>query len=68
MLKTPGGVQTLNQSRWARKRAEARNISSAREYLAPLDLTRQAVYHWTLDDQINTPSLLDLHAGLKVYL
>ena len=44
------------QTRRARKRAEARSIASAREYLGmptPLALTRQAVHHWTLDDQIN---------------
>ena len=44
------------QTRRARKRAEAHSIASAREYLgtlAPLDLTRQAVYHWRRDDQIN---------------
>ena len=44
------------QARRARKRTEARGIVSAREYLgtlAPLDLTRQAVYHWNLGDQIN---------------
>ena len=44
------------QARHARKRAEARSIASAREYLGmptPRTLTPQAVYHWNLDDQIN---------------
>ena len=44
------------QARRARKRAEARSIASAREYLGmptPRTLTPQAVYHWNLDDQIN---------------
>ena len=43
------------QARRARKRAEARDIASAREYLGmptPLALTRQAVYHWNREDQI----------------
>ena len=43
------------QARRARKRAEARDITSAREYLGmptPLALTRQAVYHWNREDQI----------------
>ena len=43
------------QARRARKRAEARDIASAREYLGmptPMALTRQAVYHWNREDQI----------------
>ena len=43
------------KARRARKRAEARDIASAREYLGmptPLALTRQAVYHWNREDQI----------------
>ena len=44
------------QARRERKRAEARGIEETREYLgtpAPLTLTRQAVYHWNRDDQVN---------------
>ena len=44
------------QARRERKRANARGIEEAREYLgtpAPLTLTQQAVYHWNRDDQIN---------------
>ena len=44
------------QARRERKRADARGIEEAREYLgtpAPLTLTQQAVYHWNRDDQIN---------------
>ena len=44
------------QARRERKRAEALDIEETREYLgtsAPLTLTRQAVYHWNRDDQVN---------------
>ncbi len=44
------------QARREGKRAEALDIEETHEYLgtpAPLTLTRQAVYHWNRDDQVN---------------